>query len=139
VLVEVELDVTVIVTTLTTATGVPVMEKSLEAAVVLTDLVKKLLLVPSGAAVTAMVTPLAGMADLMVTFRLKGPKAGASVVLTAGVVVTERVASGELLLPPPHPERKGKKAMARSTNNFILADRCFIKSELLHRQNTIIL
>lgn len=131
---EVELEVTVIFTTLTTATGVPVMEKLLEAVVVLVDFVKKLLVVPSGAAVTAIVTPLAGIADVMVTFRLKGPRAGTCVVLIAGVVETVRVASGELLLPPPHPERKGKKTMARSANKFILADRCFIKSEL-YRNN----
>ena len=133
-LVEVELEVTVIFTTLTTPTGVPVMEKSLEAVVELTDLEKKLLEVPSGAAVTAMVTPLAGIADFMVTFKLKGPTAGTCVVLIAGVVVTERVASGALLLPPQL-ERKGKKAMVKriSKKNFP-ADRCFIKRELIQNK-----
>ena len=106
------MDVTVIFTRLITATGVPVMLKSLEAVVVLFDVVKKLLVVPSWAAVTAMVTPLDGIAEVILTFRLKGPRAGGCVVLMAGVVVTASVASGALLLPP-HPERKGNKAMAK--------------------------
>jgi hypothetical protein len=139
VLVDVELEVTVIVTRLTTPTGVLVMEKSFEAAVELFDVVKKLLVVPSGATFTAMVTPLAGIADVMVTFRLKGPRAGACVELTAGLVVTERVASGELLLVLPHPERKGKTAMLKRMIKYFPADRCFIKSELIQDQNTTIL
>jgi len=130
--VAVELEVTVIFTTLIAPTGVPVMEKLLEAVVELTDLEKKVLEVPSGAAVTAMVTPLAGIADVIVTFRLKGARAGGCVLLIAGVVVTARVASGALLLLPPQPERKGKNAMVkRISKRFFPADRCFIKSELM--------
>ena len=123
------MDVTVIVTTLTTATGVPVIEKSFEAAVEFFEVVKKLLVVPSGAAFTAMVTPLAGIADVILTFRLKGPRAGACVVFTAGLVVTERFASGVLLLPPPHPEIKGNEAMHKRISKFFPAGRCFIKSD----------
>jgi hypothetical protein len=137
--VDVELEVTVIFTKLTTATGVPVMEKSLDAVVVLFDVEKKLVELPSGAAVTAIVTPLAGIAEVTLTFRLKGPSAGACVELTAGVVVTARVASGVFLLPPPHAERNDKKAKARAiTSTFFLADRCFIKDELEFQNNTIL-
>ena len=124
----VEFEVTVIVATLTTPTGVPVMVKSLEAVVVLLDVEKKVVEVPSGAAETAIVTPLAGMVDVIVTVTLKGARAGACVLFIAGLVVTASVASGVLLLPPPpQPMTKGRLAMTRRISSFFPANRCFIK------------
>ena len=121
------MEVTVIVTTLTTPTGVPVRVKLLEAAVVLLEVVKKVAELPSGAADIAIVTPAAGIAEVIVTFRLKGPTAGACVLFVAGFVVTARVASGVLLLLPPQPAIKGREAMTRRTSSFVAANRSFIK------------
>jgi hypothetical protein len=96
--VGVESEVTVIFTTITSATGVPVMVKLLEAVELVIEGLKKETVLPSGSAETLIVTPLAGIGDVMVTFRLKGPGAGACVEPTAGVVVTANVGSGVLFL-----------------------------------------
>ena len=90
------------VTTQTCATGVLVIEKSFEAWVLFCVVEKKLVRLPSGADETAIDTPLAGMAEVIFTFRGKfGPGAAACVVPAAGVVVTVNFASGVLLLPHP--------------------------------------
>ena len=117
-----------IFTRLTTATGVLVMVKSFEAVVLFTEVEKKLVVLPSGAAVMAIVTPFAGIVDVMVTFNLKGPAAGAgaNALPMAGVVATASVASGVLLPPPPQPHKKGRRAMIRMAGIFLPADRCII-------------
>jgi hypothetical protein len=61
------LEVTVTVVTQTTPVGVPVIVKLLLAIVVDLDSVKKLVADPSGAAFTSIVTPCAGMVDVIET------------------------------------------------------------------------
>jgi len=115
------------------------MVKSFEAVVLFTEVEKKLLVLPSWAAVMAIVTPFAGIVDVMVTFNLKGPAAGAGacVLPTAGVVVTVSVASGVLLLPPPpQPHKKGRRAMIRMAGIFLPADRCVI-TEIIAIKGTL--
>jgi hypothetical protein len=114
------------VTTQTCATGVPVIEKLVEAWVVFVVVEKKLVMLPSGAELTAIVTPLAGMAEVIFTFREKvGPGAGAWVVPVPGVVTTVSVASGVLLLPHP-PDTRPTKAIViiAEKNRFI--EKCII-------------
>src|SRR5882757_3173760 len=102
------------------------MVKSLEAVVVLRVFVKKLVALPSGAAVIAIVTPFAGIADVILTFRSKvGPTAGACVLPDAGVVVTARVDSA-VFLPPPQPDKKRINATTRMAGIPLDANRCFI-------------
>jgi hypothetical protein len=72
------------------------MLKLLEAVELGMEELKKATVLPSGSAETVIVTPLAGIADVIVTLRLKGPGAGACVEPVAGVVVTVNVASGVL-------------------------------------------
>ena len=62
-----------------TVEGVLVMEKLLTAALVVPELVKKAALPEPSSflAVISYFTPLGGMAEVMVTLRLKGPRAGA--------------------------------------------------------------
>lgn len=127
-LVDVESEVTVMVTTHTTPIGVLVIEKLLEACVVFWEVEKKLAPPPSGAEEMAIVTPLEGMADVIETFRLKlGPTAGAWTVLTAGLVVTANVASGVLLLPEEQLPRKARIAIAKTgKRRFLLWNACCI-------------
>ena len=96
VFVAVDWEVTVTVTTHTCAIGVPVMEKSLEACEVVVEVTKKVVALPSGAAETEILTPLEGMAEVILTFNGKfGPGAGADVLPMAGVVVTIAQKAGE--------------------------------------------
>jgi hypothetical protein len=127
VFVAVDWEVTVTVTTHTWAIGVPVMEKSLDACEVVVEVTKKAVALPSGAADTEILTPLEGMAEVILTFNGKfGPGAGADVLPMAGVVVTVSLASGVLLLPP-HPQMI-KETMATGSraekNRFM--ERCII-------------
>jgi len=114
------------VTTDTFATGVAVMEKSLEAVVLFWVTLKKVEVVPSGAADTAILTPLEGMAEVILTFNGKfGPGAGGWVLLMAGVVVTANVASGLLL--PPHPQVPVETtAIASRAEKNRFMERCII-------------
>lgn len=98
-------EVTVMLTMQETDAGVPVMVKSLLSEVELRLSVKKgvALAGVSGLAITSMVTPAAGMPDVIVTFKGKpGPGEGGStwVLSVVGVVVTRIAAS----LQPPVPE-----------------------------------
>ena len=131
--VEVERDVTVTVTTQTCPTGVPVIVKSFDAFVLLTEVEKKLLELPSGAAATAIETPLAGIAEVMSTFRLKGPTPGVTVVFTAGLVVTANVASGELLLLPPQAGIIKAKAIARIATMIFPVNVCLVIKKFVCR------
>jgi hypothetical protein len=105
VLVAQAFDVTVTSTTDKVAEGVPVIVKLLLDVEDVVVVVKKLVVLPSGCALTAMVTPPAGIVELIVTVRGKsGPTAAASVVPLAGVVETLNVGSvlqGSLVVPPP--------------------------------------
>lgn len=82
----------------------------MEAVVVLWDVLKKAVELPSGVALTEIVTPFAGIADVIFTFRGKvGPTAGACVLPDAGLVVTEILASS-VFFPPPQPDKKDESA-----------------------------
>ena len=88
------LEVTVISTIHTTTEGAPVIVKSLSFIELVRVSEKKVVGEPSGLAFTSMVTPEAGMTEVMETLSGKvGPGAGASVVPVTGVVETTRLAS----------------------------------------------
>jgi hypothetical protein len=88
------LEVTVISTIHVTVAGAPVIVKSLSFVVVFRVSVKNVVAEASGLAFTSMVTPDAGIAELMVTLNGNpGPGAGGSVVPFAGVVAITNVAS----------------------------------------------
>lgn len=85
---------TVISTIQTTVLGVFVIVKLLSLVLDVFVSVKKVVADASGLAFTSMVTPEAGIAELIDTTRGKvGPGAGNSVVPFAGVVLTTKVAS----------------------------------------------
>jgi hypothetical protein len=126
----VELDVTVILTTFTFPTSWSLTVKSFDFTVVLFVAVKKEAALPSGAALMEMVTPLAGMADVIVIFSGKvGPKAGACVLPFAGVVVTVNVGSALVLLLPPQLVKNEATVRIRRTNVPAAATRNFIKND----------
>lgn len=78
----------------TTVGGAPVIVKLLSFVELVFVSVKKVVADPSGLAFTSIVTPEAGMTEVMETISGKvGPGAGNSVDPLAGVVVTARVAS----------------------------------------------
>ena len=88
------LEVTVISTIQVTVAGAAVIVKSLSFVDVFLVSVKNVVADPSGLAFTSIVTPDAGIAELIVTLSGNpGPGAGGSVVPFAGVVVITNVAS----------------------------------------------
>lgn len=75
-----------------TVLGVLVMVKSVSLEEADWVAVKKAVVLDSGRALTSMVTPVEGRAELIVTRRVKGPAEGASVDPEAGVELTDNVA-----------------------------------------------
>jgi hypothetical protein len=109
------------------------MEKLFVAWLLFCEVEKKFVELPSGEALTAMDTPLAGMADVIFTTKGKfGPGAAGWVLPAAGVRVTAKVASGVLLLPPHPPITKQRKATAHTAekNRFMKSVLSVIKITL---------
>jgi len=105
-------------TTAVTPGVAPVILKFVVAFVVVTELVKKLTVPPSGFAVTSILTPPEGIADLMVTVKGKlGPGAGDSTCPFArGRVSTIRFSSLGVVGPVPFWQLIDATRKARNPN-----------------------
>ena len=128
-MVGVDNEVTVIFTTHTSPMGVPVMLKLLVDWVLLWSAVKNATELPSGSAEILISTPLAGMVDVIVTVRLKGPGAAATVVPFAGLVVTVKVGSGVLFFDPQARVKQIITPASTGKNRLFIIDEVFDRNK----------